>query len=293
MQHNRKLRISTAGSRKATHWPKSEILWSEFTGRLKTPVRGTESFQEYLGMTKAQQADLKDVGGFVGGTFANDRRKAGYVEGRDLVTLDLDSIPAGQTDDVLRRVDGLGCAAVVYSTRKHAGYAPRLRVVLPLDEAATADQYEPAARKLAELIGIGLCDPTTFEPTRLMYWPSCSAGAEYVYQVYDKPFCSLEGILAMYGDWQDVTQWPQVPGADAAERRRLAKQGCMRRRPWRGAIRTQGAPRPVGPLSMTAACSCTATMRRTHAPASWSMPLTWCACINLATVTWMPRRAHR
>lgn len=224
MQHNRKLRISTAGSRKATHWPKSEILWSEFTGRLKTPVRGTESFQEYLGMTKAQQADLKDVGGFVGGTFANDRRKAGYVEGRDLVTLDLDSIPAGQTDDVLRRVDGLGCAAAVYSTRKHAGYAPRLRVVLPLDKAATADQYEPAARKLAELIGIGLCDPTTFEPTRLMYWPSCSAGAEYVYQVYDKPFCSLEGILAMYGDWQDVTQWPQVPGADAAERRRLAKQ---------------------------------------------------------------------
>ena len=175
-------------------------------------------------MPKAQQAELKDVGGFVGGTFTGDRRKAGCVEGRDLVTLDLDNIPAGQTDDVLRRVDGLGCAAAVYSTRKHAGYAPRIRVILPLDKTATADQYEPAARKLAELIGIGFCDPTTFEPTRLMYWPSCSSGAEFVYQVYDKPFCSLEGILAMYGDWQDISQWPQVPGADAVERRRLAKQ---------------------------------------------------------------------
>lgn len=224
MRHKRKLRISMAGSRKATHWPKSEILWSEFTEKLKNPVRGTESFQEYLGMTKAQQAELKDVGGFVGGTFINDRRKAGCVEGRDLVTLDLDNILAGQTDDILRRVDGLGCAAAVYSTRKHAGYAPRLRIIMPLDMTATADQYEPTARKLAALIGIEFCDPTTFEPTRLMYWPSCSAGAEYVYRVYDKPFCSLEGVLAMYGDWQDVSQWPQVPGTDAIERRRLAKQ---------------------------------------------------------------------
>lgn len=224
MRYNRRLRISTAGSRKATHWPKSEIMWSEFAERLRTPVRGTESFEGYLAMTKAQQAELKDVGGFVGGTFTGGRRKAGCVEGRDLVTLDLDSIPAGQTDDILRRVDGLGCAAAVYSTRKHAGYAPRLRIIIPLDTTASADQYEPAARKLAALIGMEFCDPTTFEPTRLMYWPSCSAGAEYVYRVYDKPFCSLEGILAMYGDWQDVAQWPQVPGTDAIERRRLAKQ---------------------------------------------------------------------
>ena len=42
MQYNRMLRISTAGSRKAMRWPKSSILWSEFTEKLKMPVRGTE-----------------------------------------------------------------------------------------------------------------------------------------------------------------------------------------------------------------------------------------------------------
>ena len=47
MQYNRMLRISTAGSRKATQWPKSEILWSEFVEKLKTPVRGVESLEEY------------------------------------------------------------------------------------------------------------------------------------------------------------------------------------------------------------------------------------------------------
>ena len=156
MQNNREIRICTAGSRKATHWPKNSLLWSEFVDRLKTPVRSTETYEAYLKMSKPQQAELKDVGGFVGGTFLNDRRKAGQVEGRDLVTLDLDNIPAGQTDDVLKRVNGLGCAAVVYSTRKHAGYAPRLRIIIPLDKTSTADQYEPVARKLASMIGMEL-----------------------------------------------------------------------------------------------------------------------------------------
>lgn len=224
MQHNRILRISTAGSRKATYWPKSEITWSDFTEKLKTPIRSVESLEEYLALPKSKQDELKDVGGFVGGTFKGDRRKAINVEGRDLITLDLDNIPAGQTEDILKRVGGLGCAAAVYSTRKHAGYAPRLRVLIPIDRTATADEYEPAARKLAHLIGIGFCDPTTFEASRLMYWASCCADSQYVCKIYDAPFCSLDGLLAMYGDWHDINQWPQVPGEDASARRKLAKQ---------------------------------------------------------------------
>ena len=57
-----------------------------------------------------------------------------------------------------------------------------------------------------------------------MYWASCCADSQYVCKIYDAPFCSLDGLLAMYGDWHDINQWPQVPGEDASARRKLAKQ---------------------------------------------------------------------
>lgn len=224
MENNRKLCISIGGSRKALHWPQSEIWWSEFVERLRSPVHSAETLEAYMALPKSKQDELKDVGGFVGGSLAGGRRKASAITGRDLITLDLDQIPAGQTDEVLKRVAGLGCGAAVYSTRKHAGYAPRLRVIIPLDRTASADEYEPAARKAAELIGIEFCDPTTFEVSRLMYWPSCCQDGEYRYQVFDRPFCGLDGLLGMYQDWRDVTVWPHPPGSEALERRRLAKQ---------------------------------------------------------------------
>ena len=56
MQYNRKLMISTAGSRKATYWPKSEIMWSDFAEKLKTPVQSPETMEQYLSMPKNRQS---------------------------------------------------------------------------------------------------------------------------------------------------------------------------------------------------------------------------------------------
>lgn len=224
MINDRKIEIAIAGSRKSVHWQTQTIMWSEFCEKIKVPVRSSESLQEYLGYNKSKQDDLKDVGGFVGGSIDGGRRKANAIIGRDLITLDLDNIPRSGTEDILKRVGSLGCGAAIYSTRKHSDYAPRLRVILPLDRTVTADEYEPIARKIAALIGISFADPTTFEPSRLMYWPSCSSDSTYVCEIYDLPFINADGILAMYEDWKDISSWPQVPGVGAIDKRRLAKQ---------------------------------------------------------------------
>lgn len=223
LKNNKKLNITLGASRKATQWAGTEMMLSEFIVRLQTPVRSPEMYDEYIALPKMKQDDLKDVGGFVGGTFEGTRRKANAVTGRDLVTLDMDNIPAGGTPNVLRRVGSLGCFAVVYSTRKHHEANPRLRVVIPLDTTAEPDEYEPVARKLASQIGIEYCDPTTFEASRLMYWPSVSNGAQYVCEIFDRPFCKKFDVLMLYTDWTDVTQWPRVPGENENERRRLTK----------------------------------------------------------------------
>ncbi|MCF0158500.1 MAG: virulence-associated protein E, partial [Veillonella sp.] len=87
---------------------------------------------------------------------------------------------------------------------------------MPTDRTMTTDEYEPIARKLAEMIGIGMCDSTTFEASRLMYWPSCSSDAQYVFNFGDKQFLSADGVLSQYTDWRDISSWPQVPGAEVS-----------------------------------------------------------------------------
>lgn len=224
MKHNKELSITIGGSRKETNWKPQRIMWQEFVERLRTPVESEETQEEYKRLTKAQQDDLKDVGGFVGGLLNGSRRKSGSVKSRCLITLDMDSIPAGGTEDVLKRVNGLECAFVVYSTRKHEGAAPRLRVILPTDRKLVPDEYEPIARKIASLIGINQCDPTTFQCERFMYWPSCSRGAEYVFQYGDKPFLSADGVLSMYQDWRDSREWAEIPGIEKRIERNLKRQ---------------------------------------------------------------------
>lgn len=224
MRYDRKITISVGSSRKSTSWQRQEMNYSDFIKKFRIPTRSLETLDAYLKLPKAEQDDLKDVGGFVGGALKGSRRKADSVLFRDLVTLDFDSVQSGATDEVIRRVMLLGCGYLIYSTRKHAPYKPRLRVVFPTDRAMTPDEYEPIARKMAEMIGIEMADPTTFEPSRLMYWPSCSSDSQYVFKSEDKPLLSADGVLKMYADWTDISSWPQVPGQEAKHRELITRQ---------------------------------------------------------------------
>ena len=223
--NDRQITISAGGSRRAAKWPAQTLYWSELVDKLHTPVRGTETLVEYLHLSKSKQDDLKDVGGFVGGILKDNKRKENNVIGRDVLTLDMDNIQPGGTQDALLRIDSLGCAYAVYSTRKHEEARPRLRVLVPLNRTCTADEYEPLTRKLASIIGIELCDPTTFQAHRLMYWPSCCRDSQYVYKYADKPFLDADGLLASYADWHNVAEWPEVPGTQQTHTKQAERQG--------------------------------------------------------------------
>ncbi|MCI7343056.1 MAG: virulence-associated E family protein [Fusobacterium necrophorum] len=224
MQYSRTITISTANNRYSEQWTAVEMTWTAFVEKLGKPIVTAESYEEYMTYKKKKQDQIKDVGGFVGGALASSLRRNSTIRTRSIVTLDLDNLVYQDDEKILKILHSLNCSFVVYSTRKHSKVKPRLRVIFPLAADVSADEYEPIARKLASFIGMLYCDPTTFQPVRLMYWPSHSKDSDYVYEYADKGLIDGKAILNTYANWHDVRQWPEVPGAAKLHENMAKKQ---------------------------------------------------------------------
>lgn len=209
LKHDGLVWISEGRSRESKSWKNKEVLWSQLVEKDFREVRRTkETVKEYAALPKDEQGRIKDVGGFVGGTITGGRRKKDAVATRTLLTLDIDFPGTDFVDDLCMHTMH---AFALYSTHKHTAAVPRLRLILPLSREMQADEYEACARKFAEGIGIDVFDPTTFQPERLMYWPSCPIDGEFVTEYQDGPFIDPDVILKGYRDWKDISQWPQHP----------------------------------------------------------------------------------
>lgn len=200
------IKISTGDSRKARRWKNKQAEWTQLVEALKTTRRTDETVAEYQAMTRDQQAEIKDVGGFVGGHLHNGVRRNGNVESRSLITLDVDNAKEGfWLAYTLLHAD---TAAALYSTHSHTPEHPRLRLIIPLSRDVSEEEYPAVARKIASSLGIDQFDHTTYEAARLMYWPSTPSDGEYVYEVQEGQPLNPDSVLDEYADWRDITQWP-------------------------------------------------------------------------------------
>lgn len=224
VRYNGDLLIATGRSRYEKEWKNKTMPWSALLSRLAKSMETPETHAEYMKMNKEQQDKIKDIGGFVGGHLKDGRRKTGCVVARQLLTLDLDFPPAEFWDDIVNNLE-IDSALAVYSTHKHTAAKPRYRLIMPLDREVTPDEYEAIARKIAEKIGIDYFDDSTFQPTRLMYWPSHSVDVEPFFQYYDAPFLAADSILAEYPDWTDTSYWPESSRMAGIRKRQADKQG--------------------------------------------------------------------
>lgn len=206
---SRKIYVATGKNRRETKWKNAEISYESLIERLKVTTRTRETFSEYKRMSKSGQGEIKDVGGFVGGSLKGGRRKSESIANRTLITLDLDSIdmPVNDLWDSITMLNDF--EALIYSTHSHEPKAPRLRLIIPLDRAVLPDEYQAIGRKLAEEIGIDMFDDTTYEPSRLMYWPSTSSDGEYIFKRQIGPWLDPDEVLDKYLDWRDVSFWPE------------------------------------------------------------------------------------
>lgn len=209
IKHDGQISIATGKSRKETSWKNKTVSWSYLVEKLSSTTRTPETQAEYKKMAKADRDEIKDIGGFVGGSLKSGRRKAENVANRSLITLDLDmvKVKASEIWDGIVMVDDY--AILIYSTRTHTPEHPRLRIVIPLSRPVLPDEYQAIARWLAKEIGIDQFDDTTYEPHRLMYWPSTCADGEFIFKFQDGPWLDPDKVLANYPDWKDVSYWPE------------------------------------------------------------------------------------
>ena len=116
-------------------------------------------------------------------------------------------------------------AYALYSTHSHiAGEdAPAAHhPAVPHRHAGRVCGHRPPRRRRPD--AFARFDPTTFEPARLMYWPSTPEDGEYLFRYTDQPFLDPDEVLATYADWQDASLWPTTQPVEAKMRRSVSSR---------------------------------------------------------------------
>ena len=203
VQHDKALDVALGVSRKTKKWKNKPLLWSELLDKLAKTTRTAETVAEYKAMSRDQQSAIKDVGGFVGGYCNNGSRSD--IRHRSVLCLDADFADAELWPDWELLY---GNAAALYSTHKHTSNKPRLRLVVPLSRDVSPDEYQAIGRRVADTLGIDKFDDTSYQPQRMMYWPSTSQDGEYIFEYIDAPLLDPDKVLNTYHNWADVSSWP-------------------------------------------------------------------------------------
>ena len=215
------MRIAVGNSRMDKKWKNKDMSWDDFKQKCSQTIRTTETVAEYRKMSKPAQDNTKDVGGFVGGALKQGKRKNGFVDGRSMLTLDLDHAVPEVWDAVTMLFD---FKCLMYSTHKHTPEAPRVRLIIPLSREVSAEEYAPVSRMVAKDIGMEMVDDTCHEAARLMYWPSTSSDGVFLFESQDGPMLNPDDVLARYKDWHDTSEWPMSSRQSEIVKRTIAKQ---------------------------------------------------------------------
>lgn len=218
------VKIAVCNRKTNLKYKNQEHPWSYLKERNRTPVRTSETAEEYQKANKEQRDAAKDQGGFVGGWLKDGRRIAQNVLSRGVGALDADSIPAEVDFPALVRDILHGCEYFLYSTHSHTREAPRFRIAILFNREVAPDEYPALMRIIAKQIGMDYFDDSTYQANRMMYWASCPVNGEFVFEENSGEALNPDVFLAMYDDWRDVSQWPTSSRQSEAIQKSASRQ---------------------------------------------------------------------
>jgi len=88
---------------------------------------------------------------------------------------------------------------------------------MPLATDIKPDEYEFIARMIADMWGMDAFDDTTFQPTRVMYWPSAASDADSMTScsLPSAPMIKPQMLFESVDDWEDWFDWPRSSRVEA------------------------------------------------------------------------------
>lgn len=214
-----KYKMTTFQTRFKTEGQLIEKTFEEIYFGFKDKVKRTkETYNEYMNADKLVQLNIKDVGGFIGGETQGNKRTNNVRIKRSILTLDIDTKYPNIFQYLQRNVYFY---SIVHSTHKHNPDENRFRLIAPLSREVNEDEYEALGRRIAFSIENsktetlqGLFDETTFQPNRLMFYPSVSSDGEYICELLNvDPFSDqqkiidVDKVLDEYLDKTDIYEW--------------------------------------------------------------------------------------
>ncbi|HWA23174.1 MAG TPA: PriCT-2 domain-containing protein [Caulobacterales bacterium] len=178
-----------------------KLTFDQFAERIANPKRDRLTENAFHALTEDSRSDVqrkagkeqqdaikKRAGWYVPGKFAGSQRSGETIRVRNAVTLDIDNA----TPDLLAAIEAGNhklsrSAFAAHETHKSTEQNPRIRVIVWLARMVDAQAFPRIARAVARELGLDPdeLDKASFEPERLMYWPSRPSDSDYWYFIND------------------------------------------------------------------------------------------------------------
>ena len=161
--------------------------WSDWLNKLQIPMINENKYKRGLVL----YGDVEDSNG------CEKYRKDDNIINRSVIALDYDVITdfKGLDNAICKQLEGYSWA--YHTTHSHHTEKPRIRLMVPLNEPVSADDYRKYSNTLANHIGYEV-DEASFVPSQVMALPvKKDKSAVYMFKHNDAPAITSEQLESL------------------------------------------------------------------------------------------------
>ncbi|UXU49143.1 primase alpha helix C-terminal domain-containing protein [Staphylococcus arlettae] len=165
--------------------------WSDWLNKLQIPMNHTDKYKRGLVLYGDVKDEVKD------GETILKYRKDDNIINRSVIALDYDKITdfKGLYNAICKQLESYSWA--FHTTHSHTTDKPRIRLMMPLNEPVSAEDYRKYSRALANHVGYEV-DEASFVPSQAMALPvKKDKIAAYMFRHNDAPAITSEQLESL------------------------------------------------------------------------------------------------